>query len=142
MDFVKEWTMCVCITLVISVIVSMLAPSGNLSSFYRVLISLFIFMSLIYPFTNMDLKGFDYNIEIVDQSQDLVTNMVDSQIKNVLKSNNIVGAVVDSKISVLGDEITINNVDVYVSDEYDLNDVKDIIFRELSINSRVNYIGS
>lgn len=142
MDFAKEWTICVCITLIISTILSLLTPSGRLSSFYKIIISIFIFMSFLYPFTNMEYKGYGFDNQIEDSSSELVDKMVENQVKNVLINNGIIGANVSSSTSLNDDEINIESVDIYIPDDYDSNEVQKIVFDELSINSRVVYIGS
>lgn len=142
MDFVKEWTLCVCTTLVASVIFSLITPSGRLSVFYKSVIALFIFISFINPFTNFKLNNIDFDIDNMDNSSSLVVNMVDNQVKNVLVNHSVIGANVKSDVERNGDEIVINSIDVFIPDDYDEKDVHDIIFDELSINARVIHNGS
>lgn len=145
MNFIKEWTICVCATLILSVIFSLLTPSGKLSGFYKIIISVFIFISIIYPFSNNTMPRFDFeNIDelIVDESVNSNENFVNMLVKNSLEENDIIGASVSSEVSMQDDEIMIDSIQVAVPDKYDINEVKDLLFDKMSINARVIHIGS
>lgn len=145
MNFIKEWTICVCATLILSVIFSLLTPGGKLSGFYKIIISVFIFISIIYPFSNNTMPRFDFeNIDelIVDESVNSNENFVNMLVKNSLEENDIIGASVSSEVSMQDDEIMIDSIQVAVPDKYDINEVKDLLFDKMSINARVIHIGS
>jgi hypothetical protein len=146
MDFLKQWTFSVCITLIISVIFSLIAPKGRLSGFYKIIISLFIFISFLYPFTQFDIKGIDlseysFEYEMNNNSNSVYENMINEQVKAVLIENDVNGADVTSEVKIDNDEIMVNSVLVAVSDDYDIAYVEKLLFDNLSINAKVIHIG-
>lgn len=147
MEFLKQWTACICITLVVSVIFSLLTPKGRMQGFYKMVISLFIFMSFLYPFKSFDFKDFkissSFNIEDVeDNNSKAVENMISTQIKTVLKKHNVNNASINVSVDYNGGEINVKDVTVAISDKYEIENVKTIIFDELGINAEVHYIGN
>jgi hypothetical protein len=146
MDFLKQWAYCVCITLVIAVIFSLLAPKGRMSKLYKMLISLFIFISFLYPlkdFDIADIKIDDIDIDYTysDEYSNSYEIMINNQVKNFLNDNDIIGCSVSSEVEIKNDEITIQNVQVAVPDEYDITEIKNMIFDSLGINAKVIRIG-
>lgn len=144
MDFIKEWTICVCVTLVISIIFSTISPNGRLSRFYKIIISMFIFMSFLYPFTTShfrpsSLKFGDLKIE--EESSQLSENLVNTKVNEFLIENDIIGASVSSSVDYNEDVLTINDIQIAVPDEYDTQMVKKLVFDNLSLNARVIHSG-
>lgn len=147
MEFIKEWTICICSTLVVATVLSLLAPNSSNGKFYKTLVKIFIFLSFIYPFThtNFELPKFE-SIETqkvqVDYQEKVASDMVRDKIIELLKISNINGAIVDVKSRINNkNEIDIKNIVVIVPDEYELNDVKNLIFDNLSLNVEVIHIG-
>lgn len=147
MDYVKQWTFYVCITVVLSVILSFLTPKNNLGKFYRLIISLFIFASFLYPLGN---NGFEmpklYKIEndfvYKDTTNSIISNAIKSQIQSVLDASNIEDIVVDCDATLdENNNATISSVQVAIPEEYDVDEVREIIFDNLSINAQVIHIG-
>ncbi len=146
MAFVKQWCLCVCISLVFAVIFSLFTPRGNMKSFYRILISFFVFISVLYPLKNIDLKAFNFDKNIIAESENNTapySDMINKKITETLESKGITGASVSSDVSIDYStyEISIDSVKVAVSDGYDKNEVKKIIFDSLGINAEVRGIG-
>lgn len=146
MEFIKEWTLSVCITLIIATIFSMLSPSGRMERFYKLLISIFICISLIYPFINLsknDIKLDDYALfsRIESSEENAYENGIEAQIKQLLYENKIIGANIDCDVYINGDEIEISRVQIAIPSEYDKDIVENLIFDELGINAQVIYIG-
>lgn len=143
MEFIKQWTVCTCVTLIIAAVFSVFSPSGKMQSFYKILISLFVFISFIYPLK--DFKGFDFPENLTFQSENIYDERlhtyekaVNEQIKNLLKENGITGADVNSILSLTGEnDVSIDEVNVAVPDEYDKNYVEKLIFNELGIKAKV-----
>ena len=134
MDFVRQWTVFVCITVLICVVLSFLTPNGNMGRFYRMIISVFIFLSFIYPFTQADIsfkpvqiKEYNTN-SIYDDYVTLYTAYYRTH----------TGAI--GRFSWVND-IVLEDVVVAVSDEYDVKDVDALIFDNLGIRARVVHIG-
>lgn len=141
MNFAKQWTVFVCITVLMCVVFSFLTPKGSMGRFYKMIISLFIFLSFIYPFSQSKIS-FD-----VPKFQEINTfgindEMIENQIKMCLSENNIVGSNVNcSSVINQNNEIEIESITVSVPDEYEPAEVQKIIFDNLSLNAKVVHIG-
>lgn len=146
MELLKDWTACICITLVVAVAFSLITPKGKMASFYKILISLFIFLSFIYPLknTSFELNNRDpiFNAEYVEDSyENSVAQMLESKINTVLNENGIKNSSIIVKVKQTNGNIEINSVSVAISDEYEITDVKEIIFEKLGINAEVHKFG-
>lgn len=145
MGVISEWTLCICISLVSAVVFSLLTPSGQISSFYKIIISIFIFSSFFIPFVDgYSSVNFEFdNIDelIVDDSEQVSENLVNNQIKNVLEDNGIYSSSISSDVYIDNNEYVVNSIQVAVLDEYDVDEVKQLLFDNLSINAKVIHIG-
>jgi hypothetical protein len=146
MEFLKQWTFCICVTLVVSVLFSLLAPRGRLSNFYKIIISMFIFISFLYPLKDFNIKNINFQeIYVTEDYYNEQVNsyqiMINNQVNSLLKDNQIIGADISSEIEINDNEISVKMVQVAVPDEYDLTDVKNLIFDNIGINAKVIYIG-
>ena len=117
-----------------------------MKGFYKILISFFVFISFIYPLKNADFSGFDLDKSIISESENNASpyaEMINTEVKNTLKSKGISGVSVSSDVGVdyAAGEIDIKSVTVFVSDGYDKENVKKIIFDSLGINAEVKGIG-
>ncbi len=141
MDFFKQWTIFVCMTVLMCVVFSLLTPKGSMGRFYKMIISLFIFLSFLYPFSQSKINFDLPKIETVN-TYSINDGMIENQIKTCLSENNIIGANVNCRSSINSDnEIVVEKVVVSVSDDYDTAEVQKIIFDNLSINAEVVHIG-
>lgn len=144
MDFVKQWTLTVSTTLIISIIFSLLTPKGNMGRFYKIILSVFIFISFVYPLKennfNISLPEFDDTI-IVDEQQKSYENIVENTIKNKLNSAGYKNSSVSADISYEDNLITVNSLKVLIQDNYDINEVKSYIKKEMGYNPEVYYLG-
>lgn len=145
MDFLKQWTVCVCATLVISTIFLIFSPKGSMKRLYKVMISMFIVISFIYPFGSYNgTFDFDFSFDELDfntQTQGVYENMIDKKIKDVLNNNGYTGCNIESKIYQQYEEITIDEVLIYAPDEYDVDSIKQCIIDDLGIYAKVIHIG-
>lgn len=147
MNLIKEWTFCICSTVIVSVIFSLLAPKGGSGRFYKLVISLFIFISFLFPFTQIGDKKLDFNldninIEAENNTNSIAERVVKKEIITLLENNSVYSAGVNCSSSVNADnEIMLNSVTVSVADEYDCDTVRQLIYDELSLNVRVIHIG-
>lgn len=145
MNLIKEWTFCICSTVIVSVIFSLLAPKGG--RFYKSVISLFIFISFLFPFTQIGDKKLDFNldninIETENNTNSIAEGVVKNEIITLLENNSVYSAGVNCSSSINADnEIILNSVTVSVADEYDCDTVRQLIYDELSLNVRVIHIG-
>lgn len=145
MDFIKNWVFCVCITIIVSVIFSVVSPKGAMGRFYKIIISLFVFISFIFPFTDFDKDEFKIDFEFENEYQtaveDTAGGKVEALVKNELIKNGINNASVTCDVTKEGDELYINSVRISVSDNYDCDEVKEIIYNTLGIISEVKHLG-
>jgi len=148
MEFLKEWTFCVCVSLVIAVILSLFAPQGRMKSFYKMLIALFVFVSFLYPFRHFRMPDFpsaekispSFSASEEGSSYELLINR---QVTDVLTEKGIVGSSVSSSAhyDAQSGEITLHSVRVAVPDEYDTAEVQALLLEALGIHAEVIHIG-
>ena len=142
MDFIKSWTVSVCLTLIISAVFSLVSPRGTMGRFYKVIISVFIFVSLLYPFADFDFNelkaDFDFESELEDTGSDLAEMQVENIIKGVLLENGINGAQVSCTVIQIPDEISVEDVSVIVPADYSASEVEKIIIDETGVAAQVN----
>ena len=117
-----------------------------MAGFFKIIISLFIFISFVYPLK--DFKASDINLPEEFVSEDYedseilsAQTMVELQIKNALKENGITGASVSVELKMNDEQIEISKLTVAVPGEYDKSQVKNMIFDKLSLNAEVIYLG-
>jgi len=145
MDFIKNWTFCICITLILSVIFSVLAPKGTMGRFYKVIISVFIFISFLYPLTDFKMSDFNIGLNFEEEYTDVVESSAENEIENsitvLLENNGIESSAVTAETTLNGDEITIDRVQVSIIDKYSVSETEKIIFDNIGIVAEVKYIG-
>lgn len=144
MELLKDWTACVCITLVIATIFSLISPNGKMGSFYKIVISLFVFISLIYPFKDAKIVGKGFNAKQINITVDYdktISNLLEAEIKSTLEENAIHNSSVIVKANQTNNEINIQSVSIGITNEYGTEDVKQIVFDSLGINAEVHKIG-
>lgn len=145
MDFIKNWIFSVCTTLILSVIFSAFTPKGNVGKFYKVIISLFIFVSFIYPLTDYEFKNL--NVEFPAFSNVYVSELNDSNKKNIelliktkLLEQNI-NANVSVECSANSEETEIEKISIYVPDGSNAEEIKDFVYKELGLVADVKCLG-
>ncbi len=141
MDFIKSWTVSVCLTLIISAVFSVISPKGSMGRFYKVIIAVFIFVSLLYPFSDFDFNefksDFDFQSELESTQESLAEDQVESIVKNVLAANDVEGAEVECVVIQSSDEISVENISVRIPEQYDVSKVENIILEETGIAADV-----
>ncbi len=144
MDFIKQWTLTISATLIISIIFSLLTPKGNMGRFFKIVLAMFIFVSFIYPIKNAD---FDFEIplfdetEFIDSQESAYENIVKTNIENILTEGNYINSKVNVKISLNGEEISVNSLEIGILDEFDKKEVKNYITDKTGFNAEVYYLG-
>jgi len=144
MDYIKEWTLTVCITLIISIIFSMLTPKGNMGKFFKIILSTFIFLSFIYPLgsSDFDFSLSDFQIESVEaQEEQSYENLIEAQISESLTEGGYTSCIIDTEIEYSSNEIKIKELSVSVPDEYNPDDVKNYLFENLGLVAEVYNLG-
>lgn len=146
MDYIKSWTFCICITLVCAVIFSLLAPRGTMGRFYKIIISMFIFMSFLYPLSEFDAgqfsADFDFEVGYSDTLSSAAAVEVKTLIEKALEEEGVNYSVVEVDTSLSGNEVIIESVQISVTDEYSAEEVKNLIFEKLGISAEVKRIGA
>lgn len=145
MDFLKNWTFSVCLTLILAVIFSVMTPKGSLGKFYKMIISMFIFVSFLYPISNA--KASDFKIDLpmfcnnyTQQVENAGVNSTEAIIINKLKEIGV-NASVSLEINFRNNEIEIESLTVYVPDGTSKNKVSEYLMSELGMVAEVEYIG-
>lgn len=147
MDFIKQWTLNICLTLIIAVIFSMLSPKGNMGKYFKIVIALFITASFIYPIaeSNIDLSsefsalyGFAQKQE---NYEDTYKKLIENQIKALLEENGYESCLVSSRLKIDNEEITVEEISISVPDSYNTEEVKNLIYEKLGFAVQVKYIG-
>ena len=148
MEFFRQWTFCVCVSLVTASVFSLFAPRGSMQGFFKLLISVFVFISFLVPLQNAGKLDVDLSkIEITDElrlsQNSTAQTMLNSEVSRVLQENNILGADVRSTVryDTNSGEMDIKDLQVAVSDEYNKSEVESLIFDSLGIKARVISIG-
>ncbi|MCM1285650.1 MAG: stage III sporulation protein AF [Acetobacter sp.] len=147
MDFIKQWTLNVCMTLITAVIFSVLSPKGNMGKYFKIIISLFITLSFILPFTNQKID-FDFSLsgiysELKEQEQynDTYSSLIENKVKSFLKENDYNSCIVECDVNYSNEEITIEEIIIKIPDEYNDAEVKSLVYEKLGFSAKVNYIG-
>lgn len=141
MDFIKSWTISVCLTLILSAVFSLISPKGAMGRFYKVIISVFIFVSLLYPFADFDFEEFNSDFDIESEFESTEENLAQMQVENIIKSvlteNQIENAGVECTVFQESDEIRVENVTIILPDEYEPERVKQIIMEKTGVAANV-----
>ncbi len=145
MDYIKSWTFCICITLIVSVVFSILSPKGTMGKFYKVIISVFIFISFLYPLTDFDFDGFKIDFNFNTEYENLVESSAKQEIQysveKVLTDNKIYNSSISAEVEQNGDDILINRILVSVTDDYNVEEVKTLLLENLGVVAEVKRIG-
>ncbi|MDE6751302.1 MAG: hypothetical protein K2J59_00825, partial [Eubacterium sp.] len=135
----------ICITLIVSVVFSILSPKGTMGKFYKVIISVFIFISFLYPLTDFDFDGFKIDFNFNTEYENLVESSAKQEIQysveKVLTDNKIYNSSISAEVEQNGDEILINRILVSVTDDYNVEEVKALLLENLGVVAEVKRIG-
>ena len=143
MEYFKQWTICICISLILAVIFSSFEPEGRMKSFYKLLVGLFVFFSFIYPIKNIKHINFDKSLSHIESSaleinSNAYANTVNNEINNFLKSEGFEGVGTVSDVYINSEnEIIITSVTVSVPDEYDKKEIEKLLLDKLGIKAKV-----
>ncbi len=141
MSFIKGWTFSVCATLLLASVLSLVSPRGGIGRFYRIIISVFVFFSFIFPFTEFDASDFKTNFNFENEYQNNILNSAQNQVETAVKaqldSAGFGGCTVQCLASQIGNEIEIENVTVYAPSGSDGAKIKSEITDSLGIAANV-----
>lgn len=144
MDFIKQWTLTISTTLIISIVFSILTPKGNMGRFFKVILAMFIFVSFIYP-----IKYADFEFELpefnqaafADTQNDTYEKIISQSIKSTLEDGGYLASTVTADITCKNEEIKVNTLKIGILDEFDRDEVKKYIFEKTGFNAEVYYLG-
>lgn len=145
MEFFKNWMFCVCTTLILAVIFSLLTPKGTMGRFYKTIISIFIFVSFIFPLANAKISDFKIDLPsfgnaYYESVKTAGKNNVEGIIVSKLEEKGI-NASADVEVNYNNDEIEIHKVIVFIPDINSKEEVKEFLLKELGLVVDVKYIG-
>lgn len=143
MDFIKEWSLTVCITLIIAVIFSMMTPHGNMGKMYKIILAVFIFISFLLPFRA---GGIDFDLPFVDfeevmEEQNSYNALIENMIKSKLIEAGYEGCIISCSAKYSNDEIKINSLTICVPSGTDKEDVKNYVFENAGMVAEVYGLG-
>lgn len=143
MDFIKQWVLGVCITLILSVVFSLLTPKGNMGRIYKVILAMFIFISFILPLNSNDIEISipDFDFSLSDSQEDSYKNLVESNIRTSLENGGYTSCIIDCDVEYSNDEIIVNSLVVSVPAQYDKKEVEKYIYDELEMVAEVYSLG-
>lgn len=144
MDFLKQWTLTISTTLIISIIFSVLSPKGNMGKYFKVILAMFIFVSFIYPLKegNFDFSLPDFNMsEYEDMTATAYENTFTNYIDNVLNNGGYYSSKIDVRLNYSDNEIDIKSLEIGILDEFSKDDVQKYVFENTGFNAQVYYFG-
>lgn len=90
-EFLSKWIEGIAIAVIIASIFEMILPNGNIKKYVKVILSIYIFFSIISPFTDNKVKGdFDLSKKVDDYSENIINkNYSKEEISTDKKLNKI-----------------------------------------------------
>ncbi len=144
MEFIKEWTLTVSVTLIISIIFSVLSPKGNMGRYFKIILAMFIFTSFIYPLSGADME-FDFpvmdEIQYEDTQRETYENIICADVKSTLESGGYTSSKVTASIKYSENEITVKDLSIGITDNFDKDEVKKYVSDQTGFNAEVYYLG-
>lgn len=144
MEFIKEWTLTVSVTLIISIIFSVLSPKGNMGRYFKIILAMFIFTSFIYPLSGADME-FDFpvmdEIQYEDTQRETYENIICTDVKSTLESGGYTSSKVTASIKYSENEITVKDLSIGITDNFDKDEVKKYVSDQTGFNAEVYYLG-
>lgn len=160
MDFLKTWAIGVCACALVATVFSMVSPKGSMNRMMKLMISVFIFTSVVTPFLSIQdfslSSLFDFDMESVDGSmgdvQENINRMmldstereVEATVQQTLEDNGYYSCEVDCTAQLDEDYyIQITQVDITVP--YELTEeapaIQSLIESQLELNTTVFTLG-
>ncbi|MGN0534851.1 MAG: hypothetical protein ACI4IR_02500 [Eubacterium sp.] len=144
MEFIKEWTLTVSVTLIISIIFSVLSPKGNMGRYFKIILAMFIFTSFIYPLSGADME-FDFPVmdemQYEDTRRETYENIICADVKSTLESGGYTSSKVTASIKYSENEITVKELSIGITDNFDKDEVKKYVSDQTGFNAEVYYLG-
>lgn len=143
MDFIKQWVLGVCITLILSVFFSLLTPKGNMGRIYKVILAMFIFISFILPLGSgdFDVSVPEFDFSLAENQEESYKNLVENNIRISLENGGYTSCIIDCDVEYSNDEIIVNSLTVSIPSQYDKQEVEKYIYDELGMVAEVCSLG-
>lgn len=144
MEVLKNWTFNICITLLVSTIISVLLPTGSIGKYAKIIVSLFILLSVLTPIAGenfkIDFPVYEYS-ESIDENNQVYSALIETKISESLISSGYSGINISCEINTNNGEITVEKIIAVIPDKYSKNEIKEYIFNELGFVAEVYYVG-
>lgn len=143
MDFIKQWVLSVCVSLILSVVFSLLTPRGNMGRIYKVILALFIFISFILPLKSGDVEINipDFDVQLSQSGSDTYNELISASVKSTLDQGGYTSCIIECDVEYSNDEIEVESLTVGTPAHYDCGEVKNYIFENLGMVAEVYHIG-
>lgn len=147
MEALHLWVTGLCSAAIICAVVTLLTPSGAMEKSVKSVVSVFLICMIILPFFKEKLTFSNNSSNILDESSNTAESMnnevrmqTESYLKNtveeVLNKNGISFREVVIDMEMTDNSISIKSVTVF-GVEKDVQNVKDILYKETGINAEV-----
>lgn len=147
MEALHLWVTGLCSAAIICAVVTLLTPSGAMEKSVKSVVSVFLICMIILPFFKEKLTFSNNSSNILDESSSTAENMnnevrmqtesyLKSTVEGVLNKNGISFREVVIDMEMTDNSISIKSVTVF-GVEKDVQNVKDILYKETGINAEV-----
>lgn len=153
MEFFKQWALNVCLCAIVGTIISMLSPKGRMDKIIKLMLSVFIFLSILSPFLKGDVNEFDFDFPIQSTSQDELIEKsnqltlqtgkkaIEQKISDTLKENGFSDFTVEAVLKEKNGEIDVEKILITLSDNANKNQASDLIKSQFGFDTEVKTHG-
>jgi len=146
MNDVKVLTLSLCISVIVFSMLSMIIPNEKSGKIIKMILSVFILISLISPFTKLVKRDFNFSSNISsqiseesvykilnDSSSDVLYSLIKNQIENYGVENDFY---IDSKVEYKNKSAILKDINIYFIGENNIekNDLKEYIKKNIGLN--------
>lgn len=144
MEFVKEWTFMICITLISAVVLSMLSPKSTMGRYFKLILAVLIFVSFLHPLKNgnfdIDFPEFD-SLEYSEKNNEAYENIISNKIESVLSKKGYEFTDVSCDIFYNENEIEVRSLKICITDSMNKEEVREYVRNETGFDAEVYYLG-
>lgn len=153
MEFFKQWALNVCVCSVVGTIISMLSPKGRMDKIIKLMLSVFIFMSVLTPIFNADKFENDFDIsyetvaqdDLIEKSNEMTAKAgqkaIEEKIQSSLEENGFADCDVEAVLKKDNSSITVEKVYVYTKDMSKEKAISDFIKTQFDFTAEVKSVG-
>ena len=149
METIKSWAISVIAAAVITAVISIAAPTGNMNKSVKIITALFMLLCFASPLVNgdfeTDFNGFDYEIsewlsdseleaEIRNQITDKLENEIKSEVGAYLKNMEVNEFEIDVRIKAdENNSIEIKKIEIVLPTHEKLSQISDYVYENFGI---------